>query len=373
MTPSEPGGPPGLDELRSQLDALDRRVLEAIAQRQQLVSEIGNLKREAAIPTRDFDRERDVVELSRAVAVELGLAPDLAEQVMLQLIRGSLTTQEQERVAATSSGHGKRVMVIGGRGQMGSWFVRFLASQGFDVEVADPAGALEGFSHYANWQDVDLNHDIVVVAAQLRQSEEILATMAQNPPSGLVFDIGSLKSPLRGALTALVTAGARVTSLHPMFGPATELLSGRHVVFVDVGVPQATQQARELFASTMAIQVDMDLDSHDRLIAYVLGLSHALSIAFAAALAESGEDAPTLAQLSSTTFDSQLEVTGRVVAENPHLYFEIQSLNDYGGESLSALSEAVGNLRKLVEAGDESAFLALMEKGREYLAVIRPQ
>ena len=46
----------------------------------------------------------------------------------------------------------------------------------------------------------------------------------------------------------------------------------------------------------MAEQVVMSLDDHDRLIAYVLGLSHALNIAFFTALAESGEAAPKLAR-----------------------------------------------------------------------------
>ena len=31
------------------------------------------------------------------------------------------------------------------------------------------------------------------------------------------------------------SAGCNVTSVHPMFGPDTELLSGRHVIFIDVG------------------------------------------------------------------------------------------------------------------------------------------
>jgi hypothetical protein len=44
------------------------------------------------------------------------------------------------------------------------------------------------------------------------------------------------------------------------------------------------------------------------LIAYVLGLSHALNIAFFTALAGSGEAAPRLAQLSSTTYDAQVDV-----------------------------------------------------------------
>ena len=60
-------------------------------------------------------------------------------------------------------------------------------------------------------------------------------------------------------------------------------------------------------------------------IAYVLGLSHALNIAFFTALADSGEAAPALAKLSSTTFDEQLAVARKVSDDNPSLYFEIQS------------------------------------------------
>jgi chorismate mutase/prephenate dehydrogenase len=249
-TSANGGTPAELDELRSQLASLDEHLLAAMAQRQRLALEIGKVKRDTGLPTRDFNREREVVDLSRTVAGELGLAPDLAERVMLQLIGASLAAQEQERIAAAKGGHGKRALVIGGRGQMGGWFVRFLASQGFEVDVADPAGAVEGFAHFTDWQDVTLDHEVVVVAAQLRQTQEILRTMVDQPPSGLVFDIGSLKSPLRSPLSDLAAAGGRVTSLHPMFGPHTELLSGRHVVFVDVGVPDATEEARDLFAST---------------------------------------------------------------------------------------------------------------------------
>ena len=117
----------------------------------------------------------------------------------------------------------------------------------------------------------------------------------------------------------------------------------------------------------MAEQVVMSLDDHDRLIAYVLGLSHALTIAFFTALAESGEAAPKLARMSSTTFDSQLDVASRVAQESPELYYEIQSLNDYGAESLEALSQAVERIRTAVIAQDHDAFVALMRQGRDYL------
>src|SRR5690606_33106600 len=277
-------------------------------------------------------------------------------------IRSSLTVQEREGVAESGAGTGRRVLVIGGAGKMGRWFARFLSSQGFTVEIADPAGPVEGFRSQPDWRAMTLDHDIVVVAAPLRTSGEILLELARRPPRGLVFDIGSLKSPLRAGLLALRDAGARVTSVHPMFGPDTELLSGRHVLFVDVGVPDATREARELFTSTMAVTGELDLESHDRFVAYVLGLSHALNIVFFTALADSGEAAPRLARLSSTTFDAQLAVSSRVAAENPHLYYEIQTLNDYGTESLAALLYAVERLRSVVRAGDEAGFVALMER-----------
>jgi len=209
---------------------------------------------------------------------------------------------------------------------------------------------------------------VTVVATPLGATAGILEALAARRHRGLVFDIGSLKSPLAGALRALAAGGARVTSVHPMFGPDTELLSGRHVLFMDVGCPEAVREAKALFASTMALQMEMPLEEHDRLIAYVLGLSHALNIAFFTALAESGETAPRLAKLSSTTFDAQLAVASRVARENPHLYFEIQALNPQGIHAIGELLRAVQRLADIVRGGDEAAFVRLMEQGRDYLA-----
>jgi chorismate mutase/prephenate dehydrogenase len=257
--------------------------------------------------------------------------------------------------------------VIGGAGKLGRWFVEFLASQGFEIDVSDPAGAPEGTTDIGDYRQAELEQDYIVVATPLGYTDAVLRELAMRRPRGVIFDVGSLKSPLRGGLMALKSHGCRVTSVHPMFGPDTELLSGRHVIFVDLGHAEALTQAKELFAPTMVEQVVMSLDEHDRLIAYVLGLSHALNIAFFTALAESGEAAPRLAKLSSTTFDAQLDVATRVAQESPQLYYEIQSLNDYGAESLEALAKAVESLRRSVLSRDAGAFTALMEKGREYL------
>jgi chorismate mutase/prephenate dehydrogenase len=358
-----------LDELRTELTELDGQLVELIARRQALSEQVAAVKRATGRPTRDFGREREVILRGRTHAERLGVSPDLAESLLRQLIQSSLATQEQARVAAQAHGSGKRALVIGGRGKMGGWFAEFLASQGFRVAIADPQGGLAGFDTLVDWRDDPLDFDLIVLATPLSATTPLLEFLAQRAPRGLIFDLGSLKTPLRAGLDALVRAGCRVTSLHPMFGPDTELLSGRHVIFIDLGHADALKEAQELFAPTMAERVVMGLDEHDRLIAYVLGLSHALNIAFFTALAESGEAAPRLAKLSSTTFDSQLEVASRVAAESPDLYFEIQSLNDYGAESLLALQQAVERLVATVKSKNSGAFSALMNRGRAYLDV----
>jgi chorismate mutase / prephenate dehydrogenase len=355
-----------LDDLRRRLNDIDRRLLGIVAERKAVSAEVARVKRATGRPTRDYEREREVILGVRTAAAELGLAPALAEDLLRLLIRSSLTTQERASVAAHSAGTGRRVLVIGGAGLMGRWLVEFLSSQGFAVEVADPAGARAGGTALEDWHQSDLQQDFIVLATPLSITDAILKDLALRRPPGVIFDIGSLKSPLRAGLLALRSHGCKVTSVHPMFGPDTELLSGRHVIFVDLGSAAALEAAQQLFAPTMAERIVMSLDDHDRLIAYVLGLSHALNIAFFTALADSGEAVPRLARLSSTTFDAQLDVASRVARESPDLYYEIQSLNDYGAESLEALSQAVERLRTAVLSQDYPAFVELMRRGRDY-------
>ena len=357
-----------LENLRDALSDVDRQIIDLIAERQRIVGEIGQSKLAHGTATRDFAREKDVIDIGRAQAEAVGVDPDLAEAILTELIRSSLANQERERVIAEGKGNGRRVLVIGGAGMMGGWFVNFFASQGFETTVAD-THAEAGPGVFRNWTDAGVDYDVIVVATPLAVSGRILAQLAVLNPQGLVFDIGSLKTPLIDGLRELQQAGCKVTSLHPMFGPNTRLLSGRHLIVCDAGSAEATAEAKALFSATMVEQLDMGLDDHDRLIAYVLGLSHALNIAFFTALAESGEAAPKLARMSSTTFDSQLLVSGDVARDNPHLYFEIQHLNRFGLGPLDALVDAAGRIREMVADGNEQGFVELMERGREYLAL----
>ena len=356
-----------LDQLRTELARLDDEIIRLAAHRRQLARQVGQAKDQTDRPLRDFAQEREVHNRAARAARAHGLPLSLARAVTNLLIQDALTVQERGRVTGRAGGAGKRALVIGGSGRMGNWMARFLDSQGYDVEVADPIHSPSGFPTHSDWRELTLDQDLIIVAAPLRQTAAILNQIGTlPPPRGVIADIGSLKSPLVAPLEALAARGSAVTSLHPMFGPDTEVLSGSQVIVVDFGNPAANQTIQDLFASTMAEVIVLDPDSHDRAIAWVLGLSHALNISFGAALARGALATLSNRPISSTTFSLQSEVAGRLSRENPRLYFEIQSLNNFGMESLESLVHAVTALRDTIQAGDEAGFIQLMDSGREF-------
>ncbi|MGD9265352.1 MAG: bifunctional chorismate mutase/prephenate dehydrogenase, partial [Lysobacterales bacterium] len=349
-----------LQKLRRRLDEIDAGIVDLIAERQAVVTTIGEHKLQTGLPLRHYEREREVIERGMERAETRGLEGTVARDILQTLIHHSLSNQETHQLVRSDHGQGRRAMVIGGLGRMGVWMSRYLDMVGYSVDVADTADGETPFTRVDDWQSAVHDYDLVVVAAPLRPSNDILLQLAMLKPAALVFDIGSLKSPMREGLEALVDAGCKVCSVHPMFGPNDVGLSGRHILFVDVGDQAATMEARALFAHTAADCVELSLEEHDEVMAWVLGLSHLVNIAFAGTLAQSGEAVPLLKRISSSTFNAQLEVATNVVSENPHLYYEIQQGNVNTAEVSRHFRAVLDELVSAVAEKDESMFISLM-------------
>jgi len=348
-------------ELRNRLDAIDTGIIDLIAERQAVVTAIGEHKLKTGAPLRHYEREREVIDRGMARAESHGLSGAVARDVLETLIHHSLGKQETHKLVQSDHGAGKRALVIGGLGRMGVWMSQYLGMVGYHVAVADTVDKETLFDREDNWEAHVDEYDLVVVAVPLRPSNAILHRLAELKPRGLIFDIGSLKSPMQTGLKVLTESGCRVCSVHPMFGPDEIGLSGRHILFVNTGNDEALTEARALFAHTAAECVDLSLEEHDEVMAWVLGLSHLVNIAFASALAESGEAVPLLRQISSSTFNAQLKVAGQVVSENPHLYYEIQQGNRATGEVVDHFRRVFDELSRSVREQDEDSWTHAME------------
>src|SRR5437868_13782659 len=62
-----------LESLRSRIDELDHRLMEALAERQHIVAKIAGLKADPALPLQDAERERDLLSRVSALASSQGL------------------------------------------------------------------------------------------------------------------------------------------------------------------------------------------------------------------------------------------------------------------------------------------------------------
>ena len=357
-----------LFELRQRLDEIDAGIVDLVAERQAVVTTIGEHKLKTGLPLRHYEREREVIDRGMARAESLGLEGAVARDILQTLIHHSLSNQETHKLAQSDHGHGQRALVIGGLGRMGVWMSRYLDMVGYSVDIADRASGDTPFQRVDEWQAVVKNYELIVVAVPLRPSNNILLRLAELKPECLVFDIGSLKSPMREGLDAMRESGCRICSVHPMFGPDEVGLSGRHILFVNVGNQEAIAEARALFAHTAADCVELSLQEHDEVMAWVLGLSHLVNIAFAGALAESGEAVPLLKQISSSTFNAQLNVATQVVSENPHLYYEIQKGNENTVEVSEHFRKVLNELVTAVAEEDEGVFTRYMEVAKRRLA-----
>jgi chorismate mutase/prephenate dehydrogenase len=355
-------------KLRQRLDTIDTSIVDLIAERQAVVTTIGEHKLQTGLPLRHYEREREVIDRGVARAESLGLEGSVARDILQTLIHHSLSNQETHKLVRSEHGQGRRALVIGGLGRMGVWMSRYLDMVGYQVDIADRAAGETPFKQVDDWQAETNDYDLVVVAAPLRPSNDILLELAELKPQGLIFDIGSLKSPMRAGLDALRANGCKVCSVHPMFGPSELGLSGRHILFVDVGNKQAIDEARALFAHTAADCVELSLEEHDEVMAWVLGLSHLVNIAFAGTLAQSGEAVPLLKQISSSTFNAQLNVAIQVVSENPHLYYEIQQGNVNTTEVSRHFRKVLDELIRAVAENEEAVFIRHMDAAKQRLA-----
>lgn len=339
---------------RARIRELDLQLVALAAERVRLAREVGEIKRRAGHATVDYAQERAVLERAAAAAEAEGLEPAVAEDVLSRLIQAAVTVQEQESLRRAGTGAGKIAVVVGGAGRMGRWLRRFLDAQGYAAAVVDPAAPEE---IDALGRKLLPRADLVLCATPPQRTAACYREWLERPPAGVIADIASIKAPLVGALRELQAAGARVASIHPLFGPGIVVLRDADVVVCDTGDEEAAAAVEALFAPTTARLVRLPLDEHDRLMGDLLSLAHAAAIAFSLALPE--DDHP----VRSTTFQALARLAAAAVRESPEVYYEIQADNPHSLPAVERLRTAVERLLTAVRERRPEEFAALMTEG----------
>ncbi|OGS41961.1 MAG: hypothetical protein A3K67_01025 [Euryarchaeota archaeon RBG_16_62_10] len=324
------------------------------------------MKERDGIPVRDRAREKQVIASFSKRARGMGVDPVLAEVLSELLVTGAVKVQ---KTGADKDLAGKKALVVGGAGRMGAWLCRRLANRGAEVRVWDPRGKLEGYENVQSLQEHASRADIVVVASPLGACPEDLRKVLDARPRGLVFDICSVKSHISGLLRKAAASGVTVASAHPMFGPTAPSPRGLNILLCDCGSREGVEAATKLFAGTGANVVRVDLEKHDELMAYVLGLPHLAALMFSGTLLRSGKELGQLTAVQGPSFGKMLRISHALSRESVRVYHDIQALNPGTKDMLEAAKAAINDVEKASLAKDHTRFRRIMESNKEYLEV----
>ncbi len=92
---TKPGDCNSMDELRHQIDKLDVKIIELLANRSEFIDRATELKKSNGMPARIPERIESVVSNARNVAEELDLDADLVEKIWRILIDWSIQREAE--------------------------------------------------------------------------------------------------------------------------------------------------------------------------------------------------------------------------------------------------------------------------------------
>jgi chorismate mutase/prephenate dehydrogenase len=348
----------GLPELRTKLDAVDRRVLEALAERMRIVTEVARFKRNERVEIRDHERERQVLDARRNLARELGLDPAPVEAIYRQILNASRDYQAALGASVYERAEPKDIAIIGGAGAMGGVLERLFRDLGHRVEIADLNTALTPEAAAAR-------ADVVVISVPILATEALIRKLGPSVrKDALLVDVTSIKSvPLRAMLDS---TEASVVGTHPMFGPGTQSLQGQRVVVCKGrGESWHTWLLANLRARGLVV-TEADAEQHDRAMALVQVLTHFQTQVFGWALARSGISLTESRKFTSPAYLMELYVAARHFAQASDLYGPIEMLNPETGRVVAVFQQAAAELGAILSARDQPRFDAMFQEVRDF-------
>ncbi len=338
-----------LNTLREGIDELDSQLVELLAKRSALTTQVGQIKAEAGMPVYVPEREKALITSRRAQAEAQGVSPDLTEDLLRRIMRESYHTQNNRyRCVNPSLG---QVVVIGGAGALGKVFVGLFERSGYQVTVAEQE----------DWQSGDAQQTLsqaalVIVAVPINVTEHVIAQLTMLPEDCILADITSIKDkPLKAMLEA---HQGPVVGLHPMFGPDAPGMIKQVVVVCDGRQQQRYRWLIDQMRIWGATIHKSTSQEHDKAMAYIQVMRHFNTFVYGAHLKGENPDLESLTMFSSPIYRLELAMVGRLFAQAPALYADIIFNNPDNFALLRRFYDRFGLALTLLEQGDKDAFIA---------------
>jgi chorismate mutase/prephenate dehydrogenase len=363
----QPAGQPAADhlqDLRRQIDQIDQELVRSLARRKALVEQVAEVKRQHGLPTHHPAREEDLISARRAQSAAAGLDPDYIEDLFRTVLRHSRVGQLQA-LGRRSVRPGARVLIVGGRGGMGSLMARWFAQSDYAVRILDA-------DDWPQVAELTRDLDLALLAVPIALTSAVARQLGPHlPPRCVLADITSLKrEPLRAMLEA--HAGP-VVGLHPLFGPSTVTMD-RQIVAVSPGrTGGACQWLLDQLAVWGNVLVETPAEEHDHLMGIVQALRHFATFAFGEFLCSRQVPISRTLDLCSPIYRLELGMVGRLFAQSPALYAEIIFASPERRALLRDYIESLSRHLEMVDRGDKPAFIEQFRKVADWFGPFSEQ
>jgi chorismate mutase / prephenate dehydrogenase len=338
--------------LRDEIDHIDRQLVDLLAQRLQVTTKVGQLKSQQGMPIYAPEREAQLLAKRKNQAIARGISPQLIEDILRRMMRDSYLSQDSSGYRCVNPDC-KKVVIIGGEGQLGSVFVDLFKRSNYQVAIIEQ-------QDWLNSESILANAGLVIVAVPIRFTGAVIKQLQQLPDDCILADVTSVKSsPLTEMLN--VHQGA-VVGLHPMFGPDVVGLVKQTIIACEGRYPEKYHWLLEQFRAWGAKIYPVDAKAHDQAMAMVQVMRHFSTIAYGYHLMKEGADLTQLVEMSSPIYRLELMMVGRLFAQDPVLYTDIIFANGDNVAMMKRFAQCFLALLTEVEQGNKQGFITTFKQ-----------
>jgi len=260
----------------------------------------------------------------------------------------------------SSDRDGPIIGIIGIAGRYGKWMQERFAELGYDVIGSD---------QWLTPKQLVQQAEVVIFSVPIEQTVEIIDSVSKvSRPQQLWIDITSLKE---APLKAMLRSKADVIGLHPMCGPDLPNWNGQTVAlcYGRLQNPNWEIFVIDFLNSMKAKYYVTDPIEHDRIMAYVQALPHALSMMMIGTfqtMEDHGLSVSEIEHYATPPYRLSVAAMARILATNPNLYADIQISNrKHTLEVLKSLRDQAEQIYQAVRNSDKRSLVERLTKGRQ--------
>ena len=341
-----------LSALRDEIDDIDGQLVALLAKRRAVTTKVGLLKSEVGMPIFAPEREASLLRARRQQAITAGISPELIEDILRRLMQDSYISQDASGYRCVNPDC-KKVVIIGGDGQLGRIFVDLFTRSHYHVQTLEQAD-------WPNSADILADVSLVIVAVPIRLTAMVIQKLSRLPENCILADVTSIKeAPL---YEMMKVHNGPVVGLHPMFGPDVTGLVKQTIIACEGRLPEQYHWLLEQFQVWGAKIYPVEAHAHDQAMSMVQVMRHFSTIAYGYHLMTEGADIAQLVEMSSPIYRLELIMVGRLFAQDPVLYTDIIFANQDNIAMMKRFAYRFLELLEDVQLNDKQAFTEMFSQ-----------